>query len=99
MLRTLSGRLFTKHYGKSIVQQRFLSHYPIDETIFGLNDDQINVSILIFFLCKQILLFVDNHVSLQGKQSILQLRETIFNFAQKELAPHAQTIDQKNEFK
>lgn len=29
----------------------------------------------------------------------LQLRETIFNFAQKELAPHAQTIDKNNEFK
>lgn len=29
----------------------------------------------------------------------LQLRETIFNFAQKELAPHAQNIDQTNEFK
>lgn len=28
-----------------------------------------------------------------------QLRETIFNFAQKELAPHAQLIDKQNEFK
>jgi isovaleryl-CoA dehydrogenase len=27
-----------------------------------------------------------------------QLRETIFNFAQKELAPHAQTIDKENNF-
>lgn len=30
---------------------------------------------------------------------MLQLRETVFNFAQKELAPHAQEIDKNNEFK
>lgn len=28
-----------------------------------------------------------------------QLRQTVFNFAQKELAPHAQEIDRTNEFK
>lgn len=28
-----------------------------------------------------------------------QLRQTVFNFAQKELAPHAQDIDRTNEFK
>lgn len=28
-----------------------------------------------------------------------QFRETVFNFAQKELAPHAQTIDRENNFK
>lgn len=45
MLRTLSGRLLLTNQCKPIVK-RFLSHYPIDETIFGLSDDQINVSIL-----------------------------------------------------
>ncbi|XP_017769881.1 PREDICTED: isovaleryl-CoA dehydrogenase, mitochondrial [Nicrophorus vespilloides] len=43
-------------------------YYPIDENVFGLTDDQI------------------------------QLRETVFNFAQKELAPHANDIDKKNNF-
>lgn len=42
MLRTLSNRLLSKHYRNAIVQ-RSLSHYPIDETIFGLNEDQIKV--------------------------------------------------------
>lgn len=44
MLRTLSGKLISKYHGVPIIQ-RFLSHYPIDETIFGLNEDQIKVSI------------------------------------------------------
>ncbi|XP_058456906.1 isovaleryl-CoA dehydrogenase, mitochondrial-like [Malaya genurostris] len=48
---------------------RFLSHYPIDETIFGLTEEQ------------------------------RQLRQTVFNFAQQELAPFAQEIDKQNEFK
>lgn len=49
MLRTLSQRLFTNYNAKPIIQHfRFLSHYPIDETIFGLNDDQIKVSVLLF---------------------------------------------------
>ncbi|XP_064213109.1 isovaleryl-CoA dehydrogenase, mitochondrial isoform X1 [Tribolium castaneum] len=43
-------------------------HYPIDEHIFGLTNEQI------------------------------QLRETVFNFAQKELAPKANEIDKKNGF-
>lgn len=48
---------------------RFASqYYPIDEHIFGLTREQI------------------------------QLRDAIFNFAQKELAPRAQEIDQKNNF-
>lgn len=42
MLRTLSNRLLSKHYRNAIIQ-RSLSHYPIDETIFGLNEDQIKV--------------------------------------------------------
>lgn len=47
---------------------RYSQFYPIDEHIFGLNSDQI------------------------------QLRETIFNFAQKELAPNANEIDKQNNF-
>ncbi|XP_063914351.1 isovaleryl-CoA dehydrogenase, mitochondrial [Zophobas morio] len=43
-------------------------HYPIDEHIFGLSNEQI------------------------------QLRETVFNFTQKELAPKANEIDKKNGF-
>ena len=45
---------------------RPLSHYPIDDIIFGLTEEQV------------------------------QLRETIFNFCQKELAPHADAIDKNN---
>lgn len=48
---------------------RSMSHYPIDESIFGLTEEQ------------------------------QQLRQTVFNFAQKELAPFAQEIDKQNEFK
>jgi isovaleryl-CoA dehydrogenase len=47
---------------------RTLTHYPIDDTVFGLTDDQ------------------------------RQLRETVFNFCQKELAPHADDIDKNNNF-
>ncbi|CAH1974711.1 unnamed protein product, partial [Acanthoscelides obtectus] len=53
----------------NIVLSRSVSqHYPIDEHIFGLTDDQI------------------------------QLREAIFGFVQKELAPIANEIDKKNNF-
>nr|CAI5835410.1 unnamed protein product [Callosobruchus analis] len=51
-----------------IVTRCVSQHYPIDEHIFGLTDDQI------------------------------QLREAIFNFVQKELAPVANEIDKKNNF-
>merc|ERR1712062_269062 len=47
---------------------RTLTHYPIDDTIFGLNDEE------------------------------RQLRETLFNFFQKELAPKADEIDKQNNF-
>ncbi|XP_040575886.1 isovaleryl-CoA dehydrogenase, mitochondrial [Lepeophtheirus salmonis] len=50
-------------------QCRTMMHYPIDDVVNGLTDDQI------------------------------QFRETIFNFCQKELAPHATEIDKVNEFK
>ncbi len=45
-----------------------LSHYPIDDELFGLTDEQ------------------------------RQLRDTVFTFCQKELAPHADAIDKNNGF-
>uniref|UniRef100_A0A1W7RAA9 Isovaleryl-CoA dehydrogenase, mitochondrial n=1 Tax=Hadrurus spadix TaxID=141984 RepID=A0A1W7RAA9_9SCOR len=50
------------------ISQRFSSYYPVDDEVFGLNEDQ------------------------------RQLRETTFQFFQKELAPHAQDIDKNNNF-
>ena len=47
---------------------RSLSHYPVDDRVNGLTEDQ------------------------------KQLRETIFNFCQKELAPHADAIDKADDF-
>uniref|UniRef100_A0A182INW0 Isovaleryl-CoA dehydrogenase, mitochondrial n=1 Tax=Anopheles atroparvus TaxID=41427 RepID=A0A182INW0_ANOAO len=55
--------------GVSIVPARSMQHYPIDESLFGLNEEQ------------------------------QQLRQTVFNFTQKELAPFAQEIDKQNDFK
>ncbi|XP_035212154.1 isovaleryl-CoA dehydrogenase, mitochondrial-like [Stegodyphus dumicola] len=52
----------------TLCNKRLLSHYPVDDNISGLNEEQ------------------------------KQLRETVFQFAQKELAPFAQDIDKKNEF-
>ncbi|XP_057655814.1 isovaleryl-CoA dehydrogenase, mitochondrial [Diorhabda carinulata] len=53
---------------KCFQRRQISQYYPIDEHIFGLSDEQI------------------------------QLRDTIFNFAQKELAPIANEIDKKNNF-
>ncbi|XP_050433378.1 isovaleryl-CoA dehydrogenase, mitochondrial [Adelges cooleyi] len=50
------------------VSQRYLSHYPIDDNLFGLNEEQI------------------------------QLRKTVFDYAQSELAPKAAEIDRTNTF-
>ena len=47
---------------------RGLTHYPVDDTVSGISDDQ------------------------------KQLRETVFNFCQKELAPLAYEIDKTNSF-
>ncbi|CAO1363714.1 unnamed protein product [Diamesa serratosioi] len=58
-----------KNIASKSTSVRSLSHYPIDDTLFGLTEDQ------------------------------QQLRQTVFNFAQKELAPFAQQIDKDNEFK
>jgi len=53
---------------KTSRQERSLTHYPIDDRVNGLTDEQI------------------------------QLRETVFNFCQKELAPHADAIDKADDF-
>ncbi|GIX84494.1 isovaleryl-CoA dehydrogenase, mitochondrial [Caerostris extrusa] len=50
------------------IGKRNLSHYPVDDNISGLNQEQ------------------------------QQLRETMFQFSQKELAPHAYDIDKKIHF-
>ena len=47
---------------------RSMTHYPIDDIVNGLTEDQ------------------------------KQLRESLFNFCQKELAPHADKIDKDNDF-
>jgi isovaleryl-CoA dehydrogenase len=49
-------------------QTRALAHYPINDTLFGLTEEQI------------------------------QLRQTVFQFVQKELAPFADQIDKENNF-
>jgi len=51
-----------------VVSSRGLTHYPVDDRVNGLTEDQ------------------------------KQLRETIFNFCQKELAPHADAIDKADDF-
>ncbi|KAH1024450.1 hypothetical protein HUJ05_003933 [Dendroctonus ponderosae] len=68
------GTRFTINLLKNVAKNHANQHrsvsqfYPIDEHIFGLTPEQI------------------------------QLRETIFNFAQKELAPKALEIDKNNQF-
>lgn len=69
MARIVSSGLLKKLNKCSFLQSRAVSQFfPIDEHIFGLSSEQI------------------------------QLRETVFNFAQKELAPKANEIDKKNNF-
>lgn len=51
-----------------LLQQSQLSHYPVNDAIYGLDED---------------------------KQ---KLRETAFNFYQKELAPYAKDIDKNDNF-
>merc|ERR1712088_969655 len=53
---------------RSSRQERSLTHYPIDDRVNGLTEEQV------------------------------QLRETVFNFCQKELAPHADAIDKADDF-
>jgi len=52
----------------AVVQQRNMTHYPIDDIVSGLTEEQI------------------------------MLRKTVFEFAQKELAPMAAEIDKQNAF-
>merc|ERR1711992_177218 len=65
--RSLSRCLLTSTT-RVLSSPRTLSHYPVDDRVNGLTEDQI------------------------------QLRETIFNFCQKELAPHADAIDKADDF-
>ena len=60
--------LKTRNLKVSSSQSRSMTHYPIDDRVNGLTDEQ------------------------------KQLRETIFSFCQKELAPHADAIDKANDF-
>ncbi|XP_050307555.1 isovaleryl-CoA dehydrogenase, mitochondrial [Anthonomus grandis grandis] len=69
MARRLSTFMSKKIHKCCLYQRREVSqYYPIDEHVFGLNSEQI------------------------------QLRDTIFTVAQKELAPKANEIDKKNNF-
>lgn len=52
----------------SYASKRFLSHYPVNDNIYGLNEEK------------------------------RKLRETAFNFFQKELAPFAKEIDKNDHF-
>lgn len=73
---------------------RSMTYYPIDDAFFGLTDEQSAVN---YFRIFQEFLWLKN----KNKKLLisLQLRQTAFNFAQKELAPFAQEIDKNNEFK
>lgn len=71
----LAAKAFGQHLSRkfvvgpqSVIASRFLSHYPINDQIYGLDED---------------------------KQ---KLRETAFNFFQKELAPFAKDIDKNDDF-
>ncbi|KAK9870493.1 hypothetical protein WA026_008050 [Henosepilachna vigintioctopunctata] len=68
MFRKLSSILRTVNQCNRQNFREVSQFYPIDEHVFGLTPEQIN------------------------------LRETIFNFAQKELAPKAAEIDKNNKF-
>ncbi|KAF2903830.1 hypothetical protein ILUMI_02346 [Ignelater luminosus] len=70
MSLSLTSVRFLRHFQKitSLNCRQLSQYYPIDENIYGLTNEQV------------------------------QLRESIFNFVQKELAPKAQEIDQKNNF-
>ena len=57
-----------KDIALKLTAQRTLTHYPIDNALYGLTSEQI------------------------------QLRETVFNFFQKELAPIADKIDKDDDF-
>ncbi|XP_052815382.1 isovaleryl-CoA dehydrogenase, mitochondrial-like isoform X2 [Mya arenaria] len=66
---TLLGKSSLSNINRCFKNQiRLSSHFPIDDNLYGLSDEQ------------------------------KQLRETVFQFAQKELAPYADEIDKTNSF-
>ena len=67
-LRRLALRALNTRHGLQSTSTRTLTHYPVDDTVSGITEEQ------------------------------KQLRETVFNFCQKELAPHADAIDKANNF-
>ncbi|KPJ10212.1 Isovaleryl-CoA dehydrogenase, mitochondrial [Papilio machaon] len=67
-VRVLCGKIVRRCVSAGTNNRRCMSHYPIDEHIFGLSSEQ------------------------------QQLRQLIFDFAQKELAPKAADIDKTNNF-
>jgi hypothetical protein len=81
----------------SLLQQRQMTHYPIDDIISGLTEEQVQVIINKATAC-----------SLQNNFFVIimfnlcifpfQLRKTVFDFVQKELAPKANDIDKLNTF-
>ena len=66
--RSLTRCLLKPQHLRVATSSRSMTHYPIDDRVNGLTDDQ------------------------------KQLRETLFGFCQKELAPHAEAIDKNNDF-
>ena len=62
------NRTNAKVFSPLITQKRSLNHYPIDNALYGLTSEQI------------------------------QLRETVFNLFQKEIAPIADKIDKEDDF-
>lgn len=71
-----------------VIATRNMTHYPINEDLFGTTEDQRQV-------CKHSI--ANEFIIIHGLS--LQLRQTVFDFFQKELAPFAQEIDKTNEFK
>merc|ERR1712029_988563 len=66
-LRRLAQRALTEG-SRTATHRRTLTHYPVDDVVSGLSEEQ------------------------------KQLRETVHDFCQKELAPHAEAIDKANIF-
>ena len=67
-------------------------YYPIDESLFGLNEEQTQVIFKNNF-------YYNSCVFLTNKNNFkFQFRQSVFNFVQKELAPKANEIDKKNTF-
>ena len=78
----------------SIAGVRNMTYYPVDDTISGLSDEQIQVYYISFHSFQYMLLICV--IAFFLFQS--QLRKTVFDFVQKELAPKAAEIDKANDF-